>query len=120
MLFYEPQENERMGVKRVQMAAAVGANVIVTAVVVLPLTLWNVRQASGLAMAPMLTSIIRPFVAASGAGVVAYGVSLASPGPWLALLVGGVCGSAFYVAVLARWARTLMVETMILHGRSGS
>ncbi len=31
MLFYEPQEEERMGVKRVQMAAEAGANVIVTA-----------------------------------------------------------------------------------------
>ncbi|HLY16399.1 MAG TPA: (Fe-S)-binding protein [Bryobacteraceae bacterium] len=30
-LFYEPTENERMGVKRVQMAAEAGANVIVTA-----------------------------------------------------------------------------------------
>jgi Fe-S oxidoreductase len=31
MLFYEPQEDQRMGVKRVQMAAEAGANVIVTA-----------------------------------------------------------------------------------------
>ncbi len=31
MLFYEPKEEQRMGVKRVQMAAAAGANVIVTA-----------------------------------------------------------------------------------------
>jgi Fe-S oxidoreductase len=31
MLFYEPQEQERMGVKRVRMAAEAGANVIVTA-----------------------------------------------------------------------------------------
>jgi Fe-S oxidoreductase len=31
MLFYEPQEEQRMGVKRVQMAAESGANVIVTA-----------------------------------------------------------------------------------------
>jgi Fe-S oxidoreductase len=31
MLFYEPKEEQRMGVKRVQMAAKVGANVIVTA-----------------------------------------------------------------------------------------
>jgi Fe-S oxidoreductase len=31
MLFYEPTEEERMGVKRVHMAAAAGANVIVTA-----------------------------------------------------------------------------------------
>lgn len=30
-LFYEPKEEQRMGVKRVQMAAEVGANVIVTA-----------------------------------------------------------------------------------------
>lgn len=31
MLFYEPKEEERIGVKRVRMAAEVGANVIVTA-----------------------------------------------------------------------------------------
>jgi Fe-S oxidoreductase len=31
MLFYEPKEQERMGVKRVRMAAEAGANVIVTA-----------------------------------------------------------------------------------------
>ena len=31
MLFYEPKEDQRMGVKRVQMAADAGANVIVTA-----------------------------------------------------------------------------------------
>jgi Fe-S oxidoreductase len=31
MLFYEPQEEQRMGAKRVQMAAEAGANVIVTA-----------------------------------------------------------------------------------------
>ena len=31
MLFYEPKEDERMGVKRVRMAAEAGANVIVTA-----------------------------------------------------------------------------------------
>jgi len=31
MLFYEPKEDQRMGVKRVQMAAEAGADVIVTA-----------------------------------------------------------------------------------------
>jgi Fe-S oxidoreductase len=31
MLFYEPKEDMRIGVKRVQMAAEAGANVIVTA-----------------------------------------------------------------------------------------
>ena len=31
MQFYEPQEEERMGVARVKMAAEAGANVIVTA-----------------------------------------------------------------------------------------
>ena len=31
MLFYEPKEDQRMGVRRVQMAAEAGANVIVTA-----------------------------------------------------------------------------------------
>lgn len=42
MLFYEPQEDERMGVKRVQMAAEAGANVIVTAC---PFCMVNIEDA---------------------------------------------------------------------------
>lgn len=42
MLFYEPKEDERMGVKRVRMAADVGANVIVTAC---PYCLANLEDA---------------------------------------------------------------------------
>jgi Fe-S oxidoreductase len=42
MLFYEPKEDERMGVKRVQMAAAAGANVIVTGC---PFCMANIEDA---------------------------------------------------------------------------
>jgi Fe-S oxidoreductase len=42
MLFYEPKEDQRMGVKRVQMAAQVGANVIVTAC---PFCMVNIEDA---------------------------------------------------------------------------
>jgi Fe-S oxidoreductase len=42
MLFYEPQENERMGVLRVRMAAEAGANVIVTAC---PFCMANIEDA---------------------------------------------------------------------------
>ena len=42
MLFYEPKEEERMGVKRVQMAAEAGANVIVTAC---PFCMVNIEDA---------------------------------------------------------------------------
>lgn len=42
MLFYEPREQERMGVKRVRMAAEAGANVIVTAC---PFCLANIEDA---------------------------------------------------------------------------
>lgn len=42
MLFYEPKEEERMGVVRVRMAAEAGANVIVTAC---PFCLANVEDA---------------------------------------------------------------------------
>ncbi len=42
MLFYEPKEDERMGVKRVRMAAEAGANVIVTAC---PFCMLNVEDA---------------------------------------------------------------------------
>jgi Fe-S oxidoreductase len=41
-LFYEPRENERMGVKRVRMAADAGANVIVTAC---PFCMVNIEDA---------------------------------------------------------------------------
>jgi Fe-S oxidoreductase len=42
MLFYEPKEDERMGVKRVQMAAEAGANGIVTAC---PFCMANIEDA---------------------------------------------------------------------------
>ena len=42
MLFYEPNEDQRMGVKRVQMAAEAGANVIVTAC---PFCMVNIEDA---------------------------------------------------------------------------
>ena len=42
MMFYEPKEDQRMGVKRVQMAADVGANVIVTAC---PFCMVNIEDA---------------------------------------------------------------------------
>jgi Fe-S oxidoreductase len=42
MTFYEPKEEQRIGVKRVEMAAAAGANVIVTAC---PFCLMNVEDA---------------------------------------------------------------------------
>ena len=42
MLFYEPKEDQRMGVKRVQMAAETGANVIVTAC---PFCMVNIEDA---------------------------------------------------------------------------
>ena len=42
MLFYEPTEEQRMGVKRIQMAAEAGANVIVTAC---PFCMVNIEDA---------------------------------------------------------------------------
>ena len=42
MLFYEPKEDDRMGVKRVKMAAEAGANVIVTAC---PFCMVNIEDA---------------------------------------------------------------------------
>ncbi len=42
MLFYEPKEEQRMGVKRVQMAVEAGANVIVTAC---PFCMTNIEDA---------------------------------------------------------------------------
>ena len=55
MLFYEPKEEQRMGVKRVQMAAEAGANVIVTAC---PFCMVNMEDAIKVAgMEGKLTAI---------------------------------------------------------------
>jgi Fe-S oxidoreductase len=55
MLFYEPKEDQRMGVKRVQMAAEAGANVIVTAC---PFCMVNIEDAIKVAgMEGKLTAI---------------------------------------------------------------
>jgi Fe-S oxidoreductase len=65
-LFYEPHENERMGVKRVRMAAEAGANVIVTAC---PFCMVNIEDAikvAGMegAMAAMdLTEVVESRIA---------------------------------------------------------
>lgn len=48
MLFYEPQEDERVGVKRVRMAAEVGANVIVTACPFCMVNLEDAIKVSGM------------------------------------------------------------------------
>ncbi len=48
MLFYEPQEEQRMGVKRVQMAAEAGANVIVTACPFCMVNLEDAIKVSGM------------------------------------------------------------------------
>ena len=48
MLFYEPKENERMGVLRVKMAADAGANVIVTACPFCMVNLEDAIKVSGM------------------------------------------------------------------------
>jgi Fe-S oxidoreductase len=63
MLFYEPKEDQRMGVKRVQMAAEAGANVIVTAC---PFCMVNIEDAikvagmEGKMTAIDLTELVEP------------------------------------------------------------
>ena len=69
MLFYEPKEEQRMGVKRVQMAAEAGANVIVTAC---PFCMVNMEDAikvagmEGKMTAIDLTELVDKHVARSG------------------------------------------------------
>jgi Fe-S oxidoreductase len=48
MLFYEPKEDERIGVQRVRMAAEAGANVIVTACPFCMVNLEDAIKVSGM------------------------------------------------------------------------
>jgi Fe-S oxidoreductase len=69
MLFYEPQEEQRMGVLRVKMAAEAGANVLVTAC---PFCMVNMEDAikvagmEGKMTAIDLTELVDRHVARAG------------------------------------------------------
>jgi Fe-S oxidoreductase len=69
MLFYEPREEERMGVKRVRMAAQAGANVIVTACPFCMVNLEDAIKVAGLegSMSVIdLTELVDQQIARSG------------------------------------------------------
>jgi Fe-S oxidoreductase len=69
-LFYEPKEDERMGVKRVRMAAEAGANVIVTACPFCMVNMEDAIKVAGLEekmTAVDLTELVAPLLPASPA-----------------------------------------------------
>jgi lipopolysaccharide exporter len=99
------------GILILGVAGAAMANVLVSAVIVLPLTLWHVHRASGLTAVQLLVPVTRPLAAAIAAGFVAFVASGASPDPWVALVIGGLSGTTLYVSVLATWGRRVLADS---------
>ncbi|MDQ0146994.1 lipopolysaccharide biosynthesis protein [Pseudarthrobacter niigatensis] len=98
----------------VNVAGAVGAaiaNVGVSLIVILPLTLWNVQRGTGISAISIFTPTVPPLLAAVAAGLVAAAVSSSSTDPLGALIGGGCAGTALYVGILANWGRRLLRES---------
>lgn len=83
-------------------AGAGWAHLAVSIVVVLPAYLVAMRTA-GVRPLPFLREWLAPTAAALPVAAVLWLVALAVPLPVLALLVGGVAGTAVYAALLFRW-----------------
>ena len=86
MLFYEPKEEDRMGVVRVRMAAEAGANVIVTAC---PFCMANIEDAIKVAGLEGKMSVIDLAELAAQHLLREYPVREASPAKLETVMVGG-------------------------------
>jgi lipopolysaccharide exporter len=96
------------------------ANVVVVALVVLPLTMLQMRRASRVALRPLLVGMLKPFGAAVIAGVAAHLVSFWSPSSWGDLFAGGIVGTIVYALLLVRWGPRVIAETRVLYARDDS
>jgi len=96
------------------------AQVVVGGIIVLPMTLIVANRRIGIPVSPVLRALIWPLIAAVVAGTAAHFVSLMLPGPWLALLVGGVAGTVVYAALMFRWFTHLRTEIRGLYASEPS
>ena len=96
------------------------AQVVVGAALVLPLTVAVAHRRIGIPVSPVLLALIWPLVAAAMSGAVAHVVSLMLPGPWPALLGGGVAGTVVYAALMVRWSTRLRMEIRVLYATEPS
>lgn len=103
----------------VRFGGAVGAavaQVLISALLVVPATLVLLRRVSGVPVRPLLRSSVRPLVAAVPAGLTAHFLSSAIAAPWIALAVGGVAGTGLYALLLGRWSVRLIAEIRAVYG----
>ncbi|GHS87598.1 hypothetical protein AGMMS50218_09790 [Actinomycetota bacterium] len=95
---------------------AATAQVVVSALVVVPLTLLALRRVAGVPVRPLLGAAVRPLLAAVPAGLVAHLSARALDSAWGGLLVGGVVGTLVYLALLGRWSLRLVTEIRAVYG----
>ena len=87
-----------------------GAQVLVGAVLVVPLTMLIANRVISVPVLPLLKALLWPLVAAAVSGVVAHTVASFIGNPWLSLLAGGSAGTLVFAALMLRWFRRLRGE----------
>lgn len=97
---------------------AAWAQVLVVALIVIPIYLVVLRRRLGLSLDVFLRSIGPPFVASVAAGVAAYVIASQIRAPWLALILGIAAGLFAYGLALNAWLARLVRQLRRLYGRS--
>jgi lipopolysaccharide exporter len=100
-------------------AGAGWAHVAVAALLILPAYALALTRV-GVPARALARSMWLPTVAAVPAWYAAHAIATAVPAPLLALVVGGLAGSATYLAISWRWLRRLLPGTVRLRRRRGA
>ena len=104
-----------VGVDRYGIEGAGLADVVVSALVVLPAYLVILRRA-GVQSRPLAGAVVRPAIASLVAGAAAYAIA-GSGRSWTVLMVGGSAGAGAYLLVVGPWIRRVINQARELGDR---
>jgi PST family polysaccharide transporter len=97
---------------------AAWAQVVVVALVVIPVYLVVLRRLLGIPLDLFLRSTGPPLMASVAAGIAAYALACQIRTPWLALILGAIAGLLTYGLALNGWLTRLVRQLRRLYGRS--
>ena len=84
-------------------------------------TLWIVYRLLKLTLRPVLIAIAPPLLASVALAALLFGIAQEVTNPWLAIIVGGICGGALYLGLVHRLMPSLFAQLrrMAFPGRAG-
>ena len=99
-----------VGVKTHGIVGAAVAQEVVAIVTVVPASLVVVSRAGAGPLPLLLRAMVRPFIGALVAGLLAWATTRLLHSSWLELIIGAAVGLAGYVAVAGPWTRRVLAE----------